>query len=230
MRRRGPEGVQADVSLRGADYNGTLVLVDGEPVNDPQTNHHTLDLDVPADAIERIEVLYGTASALYGSEAVGGVINIVTRGGGLGKARAQVEGRYVHGSRSLDAGSLRLATRITDGVTVSVDGARSESSGFRDDREHATQGLRASLQVDTPLGPVTLAGGTASRAFGAYAFYGTRYPNQQEATQTRSLRLSADLLLGGGWSLAPSASVRRHHDDFIPLPGRTLAAGLRLAW
>ena len=215
VRRRGPEGVQADVSLRGADYSGTLVLVDGEPVNDPQTNHHTLDLDVPADAIERIEVLYGTASALYGSEAVGGVINIVTRGGGLGKARAQVEGRYVHGSHSLDAGSLRLATRITDGVTVSVDGARSESSGFRNDREHATEALRASLQVDTPLGPVTLAGGTASRAFGAYAFYGTRYPNQQEATQTRSLRFSADLLLGGGWSLAPSASVRRHHDDFI---------------
>lgn len=215
VRRRGPEGVQADVSLRGADYNGTLVLVDGEPVNDPQTNHHTLDLDVPADAIERIEVLYGAASALYGSEAIGGVINVVTRGGRLGKARTQVEGRYVHGSHSLDAGGLRLATKVGDAVTLSVDGSRSESSGFRDDREHSTDALRASLQVDTPVGPVTLAGGTASRAFGAYAFYGTRYPNQQESTRTRSLALSADLSLGGGWSLAPSASVRNHHDDFI---------------
>ena len=215
VRRRGPEGVQADISLRGADYNGTLVLVDGEPVNDPQTNHHTLDLDVPADAIERIEVLYGAASALYGSEAIGGVINVVTRAGSLGKARAQLEGRYVHGSHSLDAGSLRLATRITDAVTVSLDGSRSESSGFRDDREHVIDALRASLRVDTPLGPVTLAGGTASRAFGAYAFYGTQYPNQQEWTRTRSLRLSADLALGAGWSLAPSAAVRNHHDDFV---------------
>ncbi len=215
VRRRGPEGVQADVSLRGADYNGTLVLVDGEPVNDPQTNHHTLDLGVPADAIERVEVLYGAASALYGSEAIGGVINIVTRGGGLGKARAEVEGRYVHGSSSLDAGSLRLATRITDAVTLSLDGARSESSGFRNDREHATDALRATLRVDTSLGPVTLAGGAANRAFGAYAFYGTRYPNQQEWTKSRSLGLSADLSLGGGWSLAPSASARRHDDDFV---------------
>jgi len=215
VRRRGPEGVQADVSLRGADYNGTLVLVDGEVVNDPQTNHHTLDVDVPADAIERIEVLYGAASALYGSEAIGGVVNIVTRGGSLGTARAQIEGRYVHGSDSLDAGSLRLATKITDAVTVSVDGSRSESSGFRDDREHATGALRASVRVDTPAGPVTLAGGTADRAFGAYAFYGTRYPNQLESTQTRSLRLSADLSLGGGWSLAPSASVREYSDDFV---------------
>lgn len=215
VRRRGPEGVQADVSLRGADYNGTLVLVDGEPVNDPQTNHHTLDLDVPADAVERVEVLYGAASALYGSEAIGGVVNIVTRGGGLGKARAEVEGRYVHGSSSLDAGSLRLATRLSDAVTLSLDGSRSESSGFRDDREHAIGALRASLRVDTPLGPVTLAGAGASRAFGAYAFYGTRYPNQQEWTETRSLALSADLSFGGGWSLAPSAAVRSHHDDFV---------------
>lgn len=215
VRRRGPDGVQADVGLRGADYNGTLVLVDGEPVNDPQTNHHTMNLDVPSDAIERIEVLYGTASALHGSEAVGGVVNVVTRGGGLGQARAQVEGRYVHGSHSLDAGSLRLATRVTDAVTLSVDGSRSESSGFRDDREHSVNALRASVRVDTAAGPVILAGGAASRDFGAYAFYGTRYPNQYEETRTRTLRLSADLELGGGWSLAPSASVRNHRDDFV---------------
>lgn len=215
VRRRGPDGEQADVGLRGADYNGTLVLVDGEPVNDPQTNHHSLDLDVPADAIERIEVLYGAASALWGSEAVGGVINVVTRSGGLGKARAQLEGRWVRGSSSLDAGSLRLAGKVTDAVTLTADGSRSESSGFRDDREHSTKALRASVRVDTALGPVTLTGGGASRDFGAYGFYGTRFPNQREATRTRSLRLSAELALGGGWSLAPSAAVRNHRDDFV---------------
>ena len=215
VRRRGPEGVQADVGLRGADYNGTLVLVDGEPVNDPQTNHHSLDVDVPADDIERIEVLYGAASALYGSEAIGGVINVVTRAGGLGKARAQLEGRYAHGSHSLDAGSLRFASKAGDRVTIAVDGSRSESSGFRDDREHSVGAVRASVRVDTAAGPVTLSGGAADREFGAYAFYGTRYPNQQEATRTRSLGLSAELDLGGGWSLAPSASARTHHDDFV---------------
>ena len=215
VRRRGPEGVQADVTLRGSDYNGTLVLVDGEPVNDPQTNHHTMDLDLPSDAIERIEVLYGAASALYGSEAIGGVVNVVTRGGSLGKARAQAEARYLHGSHSLDAGSARVATRAGDAVTLSVDAGRSESSGFRYDREHSVGTLRAAVRVDTAAGPVTLSGGAADRDFGAYAFYGTRYPNQQESTRTRTLSLSADLSLGGGWSLAPSASLRRHHDDFV---------------
>lgn len=215
VRRRGPDGVQADVGLRGADYNGTLVLVDGEPVNDPQTNHHTLDVDVPADAIERIEVLYGGASALYGSEAIGGVVNVVTRSGSLGKARAQLEGRYVHGSSSLDAGSLRIASKAGDRVTVAVDGSRSESSGFRDDREHSVGAFRASVRVDTDSGPVTLSAGAADRDFGAWAFYGTRFPNQQESTRTRSLRLSAELALGAGWTLSPSAAVRTHHDDFV---------------
>lgn len=215
VRRRGPEGVQADVTLRGADYKGTLVLVDGEPVNDPQTNHHTMNLDLPADAVERVEVLYGAASALYGSEAIGGVVNIVTRGGRLGKSRAEVEGRYLHGSHSLDAGSLRVATKAGEAVTVSVDAGRSESSGFRYDREHSVGTLRAAVRVDTAAGPVTLSAGAADRDFGAYAFYGTRYPNQQESTRTRTLSLSADLALGGGWTLAPSASVRRHHDDFV---------------
>lgn len=215
VRRRGPDGVQADVTLRGADYNGTLVLVDGEPVNDPQTNHHTLDLDLPSDAIERIEVLYGAASALYGSEAIGGVVNVVTRGGSLGKARAEVEARYVRGSHSLDAGSARIATKAGDAVTLSVDAGRSESSGFRYDREHSVGTLRASVRVETAAGPVTLTGGAADRDFGAYAFYGTRYPNQKESTRTLTLGLSADLALGRGWTLAPSASLRRHHDDFV---------------
>lgn len=215
VRRRGPGGVQADVALRGADYNGTLVLVDGEPVNDPQTNHHALDLDVPADAIERIEVLYGAASALYGSEAVGGVVNVVTRGAELGASRARLTGRWLRGSFSLDEGGVGVAARLTDSVAVSVDGERSESSGFRDDREHSTKSVRATVRVETPLGPVTLAGGGASRAFGAFGFYGTRIPNQKEQTLTRTLRLSGELDLGRGWSLAPSASVREHRDDFV---------------
>ena len=109
VRRRGVEGIQADIGIRGSDHDGTLILVDGEPVNDPQTNHFSADLDVPLDAVERIEVLAGAASALYGSGATGGVVNIVTRGARLGKARAQIEGRYAHGTQSLDAGTLRIA-------------------------------------------------------------------------------------------------------------------------
>ncbi len=214
VRRRGVEGVQADIGIRGADHDGTLILVDGEVVNDPQTNHFSADLDVPLDAIERIEVFAGGASALYGSGAIGGVVNIVTRGARLGRARAQLEGRYAHGSNSLDAGSLRIASRIGDSVAVAVDAGRAESSGFRDDTEFQTKSLRLSARLETGSGPVQLSLGYGAKEFGAYAFYGTAYPNQKESTNVRTGHLWADLSVGG-WVVTPSASFRLHHDDFV---------------
>lgn len=214
VRRRGPGGVQADVGIRGADLNGTLVLVDGLPVNDPQTNHFSFDLDVPVAAIERIEVLAGPGSAVWGSSPVGGAVNVVTRGASLGRAALQLEGRYAHGTQSLDQGGARVAVRVAEPVTVGVDWWRAETAGFRDDTESATDVLRVSGRWDTGRGPVTLGLGIAQRAFGAYAFYGAAFPNQQESTRTRTATLAGALALGN-FTLSPAVSVRAHHDDFV---------------
>ncbi len=214
VRRRGPGGVQADVGIRGGDVNGTLVLVDGQPVNDPESNHLSFDLDVPVAAVERIEVLAGPGSAVWGSSAIGGAVNIVTRGGAIGRAAVQLEGRYAHGTQSLDEGGARLAVRVAEPVTVGVDWWRAETAGFRDDTESSTDVLRVSGRWDTGKGPVTLGLGLARRAFGAYAFYGTAFPNQQESTRTRTATLAGSLALGN-FTLSPSVFVRAHHDDFV---------------
>ena len=63
------------IMVRGVQ-DGTLVLVDGIPMN--MDGRYNLD-DIPSDAIERIEVVKGGGSVLYGSEATGGVINIITK-------------------------------------------------------------------------------------------------------------------------------------------------------
>ncbi len=214
VRRRGIEGIQADIGIRGADFNGTLILVDGQPVNDPESNHLSADLDIPLDAVERIEVLYGGASALWGSEAVGGVVNIVTRGGDLGRSRVQAEARYAHGSDSLDAGTGRVGVKISDRFSVATDVGRSESSGFAPDTEFSQSTARLSGLWKTGIGPVNLSLGYASRRYGAWDFYGTAYPDQQESTRTRTASLSGTLSLGA-WTLMPSLSVRAHHDDFV---------------
>ncbi|WPU24564.1 catecholate siderophore receptor CirA [Cedecea neteri] len=70
------------VSLRGLDSSYTLILVDGKRVNSRNAvfRHNDFDLNwIPADAIERIEVVRGPMSSLYGSDALGGVVNIITR-------------------------------------------------------------------------------------------------------------------------------------------------------
>lgn len=214
VRRRGVEGMQADVGIRGSDFNGTLILVDGLAVNDPQSNHLSMDLDVPLDGVERVEILYGGASALYGSEAVGGVVNIVTRGADLGRSTMQCETRYAHGSGSLDAGGYRAAMKMGDMMSFALDYFRSESSGFRDDTEFQQDVVRLSGRWDTRKGPVDASFGFADRHYGAYAFYGTTYPNQKESTITRSGNLRASLDAGGGWTVAPAFTVRTHHDDY----------------
>jgi vitamin B12 transporter len=214
VRRRGVGGVQADVGIRGADFNGTLVLVDGQPVNDPQSNHSSLDVDVPVAAIERIEILAGPGSSVWGANAVGGAVNIVTRGAALGRATIQLEGRYAHGTQSVDQGGARVAVRVAEPVTLAVDWWRAETAGFRDDAESATSQLRVSARWDTGKGPVTLSLGYGTRDFGAYAFYGTTDPDQQESTRTRTATLAGALTLGG-FTLTPSVFVRAHHDDFV---------------
>ncbi|MDH7569569.1 MAG: TonB-dependent receptor [Armatimonadota bacterium] len=78
VRRGGALGAVASPSLRGSAAGQVLVLVDGRRVNNPQMGEADLT-DLPAGNIERIEVLRGGASALYGSDAIGGVINVITR-------------------------------------------------------------------------------------------------------------------------------------------------------
>ena len=212
VRARGPVSAQADVSIRGAGFNGTLVLVDGQSVNDPESNHFSLDVDVPVAAIERIEILAGPLSAVWGPGPIGGAVNVVTRGGVLGRATVQLEGRYAHGTQSLDQGGARLAVRVAEPVTVGVDWWRAETSGFTDGTDSATDALRVSGRWDTGRGPVTLGLGIAESAFGAS--WKTAVPNGQETTRTRTAALAGSLAFGDV-TLTPSVSLRAHHGDDV---------------
>jgi len=73
-------GTNPDLYFRGAGTGSVLILVDGNPAYDASTIRSTFDLNfIPLDEIERIEILRGGQSTLYGSDAVAGVINIITK-------------------------------------------------------------------------------------------------------------------------------------------------------
>ncbi len=79
VQQRGPQGSQSDITVRGGTFQQVLVMIDGVKLNDPNTGHFNMYGPIhPAD-IERIEILKGAASAIWGSEAVGGVVNIITK-------------------------------------------------------------------------------------------------------------------------------------------------------
>lgn len=72
-------GIQSDFSIRGSTFNQILVLIDGMRLNDPLTGHFSGNIPVPLSQVERIEILRGPAASIYGPDAVGGVINIITK-------------------------------------------------------------------------------------------------------------------------------------------------------
>jgi vitamin B12 transporter len=103
----GTVGGIRNVAFRGLSTENVLLLVDGNPINDPEYGSVDLSL-LPLDAIDRVEVSYGSSSALYGGNALGGVVNMITRrpsedlharireeGGSFGSRRtaADLEGR-----------------------------------------------------------------------------------------------------------------------------------------
>ena len=80
--QNGPVGSAASVHIRGGNAEHTLVMMDGVELNDPITPSRSVDLaHYSLDNVERIEVLRGPQSTLYGSDAISGVINIITRKG-----------------------------------------------------------------------------------------------------------------------------------------------------
>ncbi len=93
--RSGARGRTTSLFLRGANANQTLFLVDGMPYSSPTTGFFDVT-NLMLEDIERVEVIKGPQSDLYGSRAMGGVINIITRSGR--KGRPKIEGRFEYGS------------------------------------------------------------------------------------------------------------------------------------
>ena len=90
IRRSGAYGKTTSVTIRGANANQVQVLVDGLRVKSPTLGQVDLS-DISPDLIERIEVIRGPQSTLYGADAIGGVINIITRKGKGGPFQATVQ-------------------------------------------------------------------------------------------------------------------------------------------
>lgn len=128
--RTGGVGALTQVRIRGSEGNQTKVLIDGIEVNDPASGSEFDFANMLAADIARVEVLRGPQSVLYGSDAVGGVINIVTRAGsGSPRVAASVEGgSYATGQANVSTAGgvagdrlryLVSATRYhTDGISV----------------------------------------------------------------------------------------------------------------
>jgi vitamin B12 transporter len=117
----GPIGALAEVFTRGADSTGTLVLLDGVPLNDPGGELHLENLT--SEGLDRVEIVRGPESALFGAEAAAGVIQLFTKHG-------DPENAVPHGSVSYERGSFqtdRWIANLTGGLPSRLDYSLSAS-------------------------------------------------------------------------------------------------------
>lgn len=208
-RQRAPNGVQSDISIRGSTFEQSLVLIDGIKVSDVQTGHHNMNLPVSVNDIERIEILRGHGSRLYGPNAFGGVINIITRKDAGKLLEADVgAGEYglVKGNASFSYPLGIFQQRLSLGKNI--------SSGYARATDFNLSNIAYGSCVKTRFGEGNLLAGYADRRFGASTFYSDRFPNEWEHTNTG--------FLNAGWDrkweridIKAGAYLRQNKDDFM---------------
>lgn len=108
--QNGGFGNNATVSMRGGNANHTLILLDGMRINSSTTGTTALER-LTLDQIERVEIVRGNVSALYGSEAIGGVIQLFTR---QGSGAPALGGSLTTGARGTLAGNLHAGGKVGD--------------------------------------------------------------------------------------------------------------------
>ncbi len=140
----GNKGASATLSIRASTAEQVLILIDGKRMNLPSSGQFDLnDIPVPLENVERIEVLRGASSALYGADAMGGVINIITKKPSQPVTKATVQyGRF-------DTKSFLFNTsRKLNRFGYSLAAQREDSHGFRPDTDYKLWNLNSKFTLD----------------------------------------------------------------------------------
>jgi outer membrane cobalamin receptor len=205
LQARAPAGVQADLSLRGTTFEQSLILLNGLRINDPETGHLNLDIPIPLDAVTRIDILHGSGSTFYGSDAIGGAVNLLTQ--------PPAPGITIIGS--IGAGSYtsleqHLRASYTQGpFAEQLTASRDTSDGFIPDRNYSSNALASETWLTTKPGTTDILLATSDRPYGANQFYGP-YPSWE---RTKGWFASIQQQLGQ--QTAASFGYRRHSDLFV---------------
>lgn len=217
MRSRGPWGGQADMSILGSTFEQVLILIDGIPMRDPQTNHHQMNLPIQLDQIEQIEVLKGSAARIYGPNAMAGAINIVTKKNSSNDVNITgFAGSPITTSEDKSTPYGLLGARASIGIQqhhIDISALRTDGYRYNSSNNQYQVGYRGHFKV--AKGEMNLLAGHLDNGFGARDFYASPYDyNAYERVQTTFAGASYVRQLGN-WKIRPMLYWRYNFDDYI---------------
>ena len=212
IRRRGAEGMQADLYIRGGSFDQTLLLIDGIKVEDPQTGHHTMNMTLPLEVIEKIEITKGSAGRIYGQNAFTGAINIITKKDIENNISLNLAG----GSFNQKRGSLTVQRKL-ENSDILFNYNRKESEGYRYNTDFKNDEFFVKSNFKIKDQNISAIGAFNERKFGANGFYASPAAiDQYEETQASLIGFSTtykknDLIL------KPKLYWKRNQDMYVYL-------------
>ena len=210
VRRQGINGMQADLYIRGGSFDQTLLLIDGIKVEDPQTGHHTLNMALPLEVIERVEIIKGPAARVFGQNAFTGAINIVTKS----NADTVNSVEYKLGSYNQQHVSGTLGTNLKN-TTLIGHASVNTSDGYRHNTDFENQNYFVKGRFNTNGTPIDVISSFSERKFGANQFYAVQSGyDQYEETQS-SLVGASTKFKTENFKITPRVYWKRNQDMYL---------------
>lgn len=208
VRQRGGFGIQTDIGVNGGNEDQVTVMLNGINISNPHTGHLTMDLPVSMNDIERIEVLEGGASRVYGSSAFAGVINIVTNSEAVNRVGIAASGGS-YGTFSTN-GSINL---LSGAFINRISGGWSQSDGASANSDFKKANVYWHEQYSGDWIDLRMQAGLSTTKYGANTFYGTGSQSQYEENDRYMLSLQGESK--GSLHLLPQLYWNRMYDHYI---------------
>lgn len=208
IRQRGVNGSQSDISIHGGTFDQTLVLLNGINLTDPQTGHYNLTLPIDIESIDRIEVLKGPASRVFGTNAFSGAVNFITG--------QDTENYFKVSQMTGDFGILRSSATLNQHNNrfhnlLSV--SSNQSNGYMHNTDYNFKNAYYLGKVFINKSTISLQAGYTKKDLGANSFYSPLYPNQYDHTNTYLGSISAET--GNRLKVTPVVYWRRNYDHYL---------------
>ncbi len=207
IRNRGKSGMQSDISLRGSSFNQTLIMLDGIPINDPHTGHHSMNMTISPDLIERVEIIKAGSSKSLGINSFSGAINFVTKKDTENSVNIDIQGGEF-GYYNLGLNAAYNYKNLNNLIFINKNG----SDGFTNNTDHQSYQFGLLSNYKGENSKLSLNASFANRMFGANSFYTPAYPNQYEQTITQNISLTGEF--GSKFKNKSSVFYRSNYDRF----------------
>ncbi len=214
VRQRGAIGAQTDVGIRGGTQEQIAVLLNGINICDPQTGHNSFDFPIDISDIERIEVLEGPAGRAYGTSALMGAVNVVTKRHAVSSADIHAEGGSfgylsVGGRANIKSGNI--SNQLSGSYTRADGFSRSKAGNLNADYAGGKAFYQGGLATDALR--VDWHAGMSIKGFGSNTFYSTKSDEQYEKTTKFYTALQAEIG-SGAFQFRPAVYWNRNQDRF----------------